>query len=171
MMKKQLETTIRWLGHVRYLIPCIYYFLSQLRSLLSQAGKQQLIKINNKCVSDLVLMQAVLDKAKNGVDMNLLAFRSPNRIYYLDSCSAGLGGYSNQGQAWQFRVPEEYLFRALNNLLKFLAAIITPLINVIEGRLNAGDCTLSMMDSTMAEGWMQKSNFVEPDDDPVQATA
>jgi hypothetical protein len=25
-----------------------------------------------------------------------------------------------------------------------------------------------MTDSTTAEGWMQKSNFVEPDNDPVQ---
>ena len=27
-----------------------------------------------------------------------------------------------------------------------------------------------MTDSTTAEGWMQKSNFVEPDDNPIQAT-
>jgi hypothetical protein len=59
----------------------------------------------------------------------------------------------------------------LNNLVKFLAAIITPWINIIEGRLSAGDCALSMTDSTTAEGWMQKSNFVEPDNNPVQATA
>ncbi len=58
--------------------------------------------------------------------MNLLAFRSPDRIYYLDSCPHGLGGYSDQGHAWQFKVPNKYLFRALDNLLEFLAAIITP---------------------------------------------
>jgi hypothetical protein len=89
----------------------------------------------------------------------------------LDSCPHGLGGYSNQGHAWRFKVPDKYLFRASNNLLEFLAAIITPWIDIIEGRLSARDCALSMTDSTTAEGWMRKSNFVKPDDDPVQATA
>ena len=36
--------------------------------------------------------------------------------------------------------------------------------------LSLGDCALSMTNSTTAEGWMQKSNFVEPDGDPIQAT-
>jgi hypothetical protein len=98
--KKQLESTIGWLGHVGYVIPWVYHFMSRLRSLLSQAGKQRSIKINSKYVSDLKLMQAVLDIAKNGVDMNLLAFRSPDCIYYSESCPAGLGGYSDQGRAW-----------------------------------------------------------------------
>ena len=56
--------------------------------------------------------------------MNLLAFRSPDRIYYSDSCPAGLGGYSDQGFAWRFAIPDELLFRASNNLLEFLAAVI-----------------------------------------------
>ena len=56
---------------------------------------------------DLKLMQTVLDKARGGIDMNLLMFRFPDRVYYLDLCPAGLGGYSNQGQAWQFRVPDK----------------------------------------------------------------
>ena len=58
------------------------------------------IKINEICAKDLELMQSILDKAKKGIDMNLLAFRSPDRIYYSDSCPAGLGGYSDQGFAW-----------------------------------------------------------------------
>jgi hypothetical protein len=48
-------------------------------------------------------MQSILEKAKEGIDMNLLAFRSPDRIYYSNSCPAGLGGYSNQGHAWQLK--------------------------------------------------------------------
>jgi hypothetical protein len=169
--KKQLESTIGRLGHIGYVMPWVYHFLSQLRSLLSCSGKHRQIKIDNKCIRDLDLMQEVLDKTKNGVDMNLLAFRSPDRIYYSDSCPDGLGGYSNQGHTWRFKVPDEYLFRASNNLLEFLAAIITPWIDLIEGYLSAGDCALSITDSTTAEGWMQKSNFVKPNKDPVQAIA
>jgi len=71
-------------------------------------------------------MQSILDKAKKGIDTNLLAFRSPDRIYYSDSCPAGLIGNSNQGFAWRFTTPNDLLFRALNNLFEFLAAVITP---------------------------------------------
>ena len=171
--KQQLESTIGRLGHVGYVIPWVFHFLSRLRTLLSKTNKGRFrsIRINKKCVKDLVLMQTVLNKAREGVDMNLLVFRSPDRVYYSDSCPAGLGGYSNQGRAWQFKVPDKHLFKASNNLLEFLAAVISPWINFIKGRLVAGDCALSMTDSTTAEGWMQKSNFVEKGEDPIQATA
>ena len=129
----------------------------------------QSIKIDKICVKDLELMQSILDKAKKGIDMNLLAFWSPDRINYLDSCPVGLGGYSDQGFAWRFTIPDNLLFRASNNLLEFLAAVITPWIDIIHGSLTAGDCALSMTDSMTAEGWMRKSNFVEPKKHPVQA--
>ncbi len=88
--------------------------------------------------------------------MNLLGLRSPDRFYYSYSCPAGLGGYSNQGFAWRFRIPENLLFCVSNNLLEFLAAIIMPWIDIIGGRLSPGECALSMIDSTMAKGWMKK---------------
>ena len=112
-------------------------------------------------MKDLELMKEILEKAKNGIDMNLLAFRAPDRTYYSDSCPAGLGGYSDQGHAWRFLVPPHLQFRATNNLLEYLAAIITPWIDLLAGRLDRGDCALSMTDSTTAEGWMRKSNFEE----------
>ena len=80
--KKQLESTIGRLGHIGLVIPWVYHFLSRLLSLLLCYGSRCLIKISDNCVSDLILMQAVLEKAKYGIDMNLLAFRSPERIYY-----------------------------------------------------------------------------------------
>jgi hypothetical protein len=55
-------------------------------------------------------MQLILDKAKYGINMNLLAFWTPDHIYYSDSCPDGLGGYSNQGHAWQFKVPGNLKF-------------------------------------------------------------
>jgi hypothetical protein len=84
------------------------------------------ITVDKNCKNNLVLMQKVLDKAKGGIDMNLLGFRSPNRFCYSDSCPAGLGGYSNQGFTWRFRIPDNLLFCASNNLLEFLVAIIMP---------------------------------------------
>jgi hypothetical protein len=116
-------------------------------------------------------MQGILDKAKQGIDMNLLAFQSANCVYYSNSCPTGLAGYSNQGYAWRFKVPDDLQFRASNNWLELLAAITTPWINIIGGCLSLGDCALLMTDSMTAEGWMKKSNFVEPNNNPIQATA
>ena len=152
--------TIGCLGHTGFIIPWVYHFLSHLRSLLAQVWNRRVISINKKCIKNLKLMQTILDKAKNGIDMNLLAFRSPVCIYYSYFCLASLGGYSNQGHVWRFKVPDNLQFWALNNLLEFLAAIITPWIDIINGWLSPGDCTLSMTNSMTAEGWMRKSNFV-----------
>ncbi len=87
------------MGHIGFVIPWVYHFLSRLRFLLPRAQYKRRISINKKCMRDLELMQGILDKAKQGIDMNLLAFRSPDRIYYSDSCPASLGGYSVQGHA------------------------------------------------------------------------
>jgi hypothetical protein len=46
----------------------------------------------------------------------------------LDSCLADLGGSSNQQFAWHFKVPDKLLFPATNNLLEYLAAIVSPWI-------------------------------------------
>jgi hypothetical protein len=56
------------------------------------------------------------------------------------------------------------------HLLKFLAAVIALWINIINDRLNQGDCALLMMDSMTAERWMKKSSFIKPNDNPIQAT-
>ena len=59
--KKQLESTIGRLGHVGYIIPWEYHYLSRLRTLLSRAGKMRSIKIDEICAKDLELMQSILD--------------------------------------------------------------------------------------------------------------
>jgi hypothetical protein len=52
-----------------------------------------------------------------------------------------------------------------------LAAIITPWVDILTGRLKEGDCALSMTDNTMSEGWLRKkTNFIKDDEEPIQAT-
>ncbi len=169
MTKKAIESTIGQLGHVLFVIPWVFHFLSHLRTLLSQACNKRAITVDKNCKNNLVLMIKILNKTKGGIDMNLLSFCSPNRIYYLDSCPAGLGGYSNQGFAWHFRIPDDLLFRVSNILLEFLIGIIMPWIDIIGRRLSLGDCALLMTDSTIAKGWMKKLNFSKAGNDPIQA--
>jgi hypothetical protein len=149
--------------HIGFVIPWVYHFLSRLQSLLARSS-------NRRFVKDLELMQSILKKAKEGIDINLLTFRSLDRIYYSNSCPIGRGSYSNQEHAWCFKAPDNPQFRATNNFLKFLAAIITPWINIINGGLKQKDCAMSMTDSTTAKEWMKKSNFHKHNNDPIQGT-
>ena len=158
------------MGHVGFVIPWVYHFLIRLRSLHYRSKNCRFKTVNDTCMKYLELMKEIPAKAKLDIDMNLIAFRAPDQIYYSDSCPAGLGGYSDQGHAWRFHVPSHLQFRVTNNLLKYLAANITPWINSLAGHLEFGDCALSMTDSTTAEGWMRKSNFNEVGDDSIQAT-
>jgi len=102
--------------------------------------------------------------------MNLIVYRRPDRVYRSDSCPAGLGGYSDQGFAWRWYIEQELQGRASNNLLEHIASIITVWIDIINGRLKHGDCSLSMTDSTTSEGWTRKTNFKEDCEEPIQAT-
>jgi hypothetical protein len=102
---KDLETTIRQMGHVGFVIPWVHHFLSRLHSLHFRSENCRFIIINKTCMKDLELMTGILTKAHKGIDMNLLAFCTPDRVYHSDSCPAGLGGYSNQGHDWRFQIP------------------------------------------------------------------
>jgi len=117
---KDIDTNIERMGHMGFVIPWVYHFLSQLRSLHCRSKNRQFITVNNTCMN-LELMTEILAKAKLGIDMNILAFREPDRTCYSYSCLAGLGGYSNQGHAWHYFFPSHLQFGATNNLLEYLA--------------------------------------------------
>jgi hypothetical protein len=107
---KDLETTIGRMGHVGFVIPWVHHFLSRLRSLHFGSKNCHFITINETCMKDLELMTGILTKAHKGIDMNLLAFGAPDRVYHSDSCPAELGGYSDQGHAWRFQIPANLRF-------------------------------------------------------------
>ncbi len=106
-------------------------------------------------------MTNFLKHGSKGISMNQIAYRKPTHVYRSDTCPAGMGGYSHKGFAWQFYLPDNLKFRASYNLLEHMVGIISPWVNILAGRLNNGDCSLSMTDSTTSEGWMRKTNFKE----------
>ncbi len=168
---KEFEQTIGRLNHLALVVPFVNHFLSRLRELLykAQSSARRQTKIPPNCIDDLHLMIYFIKKANKGINMNQIAYRKPNIVYRSDSCPGGLGGYSHEGFAWRFAIPASLQFRASNNLLEHLAAVITPWIDTISGRLKEGDCALSMTDSTTSEGWLRKSNFRE-ENDQIQAS-
>jgi hypothetical protein len=113
-----------------------------------------------------------LEIARQGINMNLVAFRRPTHVYRSDSCPFGLRGYSDEGFAWRFKIPKDLRFQASNNLLEYIALIISPWVDLLAGSLNWGVCALSMTNSTTSAGWLCKTNFREltgNDPNPVQA--
>ena len=167
---KEIEKIVGRLIHLGNVLPSIHHFLSRLRELMRRAKNRRTISLNAIVIEDLKLMIFFLDEAKRGIDMNLLVYRKPTKVYRSDSCPAGLGGYSSNGYARRFYIPPELQFRASNNLLEHIGSIITPWVDVIEKRLGPGDCSLSMTDSSTSEGWARKTNFKEDGEEPIQAT-
>ena len=167
---KELEKNIGRLIHLGLVLPYVHHFMSRLRELQRRATNRRQVKVTEIYAEDLKLMLFFLQKAKDGVDLNLIAYRKPTHVYRSDSCPRGLGGYSHTGWAWRYYLPPHLRFRASNNLLEHLASIITPWIDILAGRLGPGDCSLSMTDSSTSEGWASKTNFKEDGEDPIQAT-
>ena len=124
----------------------VFHFLSRLSELKKRAKNRRSIKINEKCLKDLLLMLSFLDLERDGIDLNLLAYRKPIHVYRSDSCPAGMCGYSHKGYAWRFYIPDYLQERASNNWLEHTGFIITPWIDMVTGRLGPGDCSLSMID-------------------------
>ena len=98
---KDIETLIGRLGHLGVVIPFVYHFLSRLREWHHRSrNKRYPTALSTECRLDLILMLKFLDRARDGIDMNIISFRRPTHIYRSDSCPFGLGGYSSDGFAW-----------------------------------------------------------------------
>lgn len=136
---KQLETNVGRFVHVGQILPEINHFLNRLCSLLKQAKHQQKVHIPAQCLADCHLILKFLDVAHQGISMNNLVFRLPNRVYRSDSCPHGLIGHSDQGFAWRYYLLPKLRFRASNNPLEQIASITTVWIDILAVRVNPED--------------------------------
>ena len=101
-----LGTTIGRLGYVGVTVCPIFHSLRRIRELKERAMNSRSIKINEKCLKDLLLMLSFLDLVRDQIDLNQLAYRKPIYLYCSDSCPASIGGYSHKGYAWRIYIPE-----------------------------------------------------------------
>ena len=108
----ELECLIGRLNHAAAILPMARHFMGRLRSLEQKCHKFSTIKIPSAAQKDLQLWKKFLSKAHEGTSMNLLSFRMPTHAYQSDACEHGLGGYSNDGIAWQWSIPPNLLGRA-----------------------------------------------------------
>ncbi len=78
---KELESTIGRLGHFALVVLGVHHFLSRLRELHQLATHRRSIRLSDDCRKDLLLMLRFLEIARQGINMNLIAFCRPTHVH------------------------------------------------------------------------------------------
>ena len=78
---KELERIIGRLIHLGIPLPPIHNFMSRIRGFLRRAKNRRIIKLNAMVIKYIKLMLFLLEEAVGGVDMNILVYRKPTKIY------------------------------------------------------------------------------------------
>ena len=129
---------------------------------------------------DMSVWIELLERARRGVNFNLLTCRVPTNVLLADACPFGMGGYSiKSGLAWQIQLnPEVYEMAGIredtnidatlaenpnlklsNNLFEFIAQVITIWFEFHNGDIGPLNSVLCMSDNSSAIGWMHKASF------------
>jgi hypothetical protein len=157
---KELETLIGRLNHAGFIIPLAQHFLGRLRKALYAASHCQSICLTDEQRDDLKQWLHFLEQAVNGISLNLLTFHRPTHIGCSDASEHGIGGFSaTTGIAWRWEIPLKLWWRATLNVLEYLVGYITLWMEIHVGKAPNGSCFLSQTDSTLAAGWLRKSNI------------
>ena len=161
---KELETLVGRLNHTAYIIPNSRHFMSRIHRGLEagRAGKRQR-KMGTEALEDLLLWEGFQDHAHQGVSMNLLVTREPNKICWSDACPYRLGGYSLSCRAWRLRIPRDspiFGHQGINNLLEFLGMAINIWLACLESK-GEEHCILAIGDNTSAIGWLCNSSRLD----------
>ena len=162
---KDLQSLLGRMEQVATIIPMFGHFLNNIRSTEIRAtatGKPQFI--NKRTREDLLLAQMFLAKAAEGVNLNLMSFRSPTHIYINDASEHGIGGFATHGRAWSWVIPPKLRGRAHINLLEFIAQLVSIWTDILEKKVKPLDCLLGMGDNTASMGWMRRANFRAKDE-------
>ncbi len=155
MKKKQLETLIGHLDHTATILPMLRHFMSRLRHALLRSTKHSWTCLRTSEKPDLHLMIFFLDMAKEGISINNVLFRKPNRIYRSKASEFGIGGYNlTSGLAWRFEIPTDCRLKTFFIFIRIIACLITIWVDILNHEIDPEDCILSQTDSTTANGWL-----------------
>jgi hypothetical protein len=160
---KTLESILGRLENVAIILKMLGHFLNNIRSIQIKASKSKHNqKLTKNAIEELKLSQSFLKRAHEGINMNLLTFREPTRIYIGDASEHGLGGMSlKSGKAWRYLISMKLRGRAHINLLEFLVQVISIWVDIESNSIEPQDCLLAMGDNTTAAGWCRRTNFRE----------
>ena len=149
---KKLESIIGRIERTSYAVPNAKFFINRLQYIMYQSTRRGWAHIPKSVRVDLNLHLEFIQQAAKGTSINNLVFRSPSRVYYVDSYPFGMGGYWAQGRAWRFYIPPSLRSIHTNNLLEFISQIICIWIDALDGNLPPLSCYLGCSDSTSSVG-------------------
>jgi hypothetical protein len=159
-----LETLVGRLNYVCFVIPVARHFMSRLRWLLITSRQGRRIRLRPQVLANLRLWLSFLRLAHRGISLNLISFRTPTHVFRPDALEHGIGGLCPiSGGAWSLEILTNCRVGCREgislNLFEFLGGIISVWVEVLAGRVPPGSCLLAQGDSTLATGWLKKSNF------------
>jgi len=168
-----MDSLIGRLNHACQILKMGHHFLNRLRVSIDRSkNSKSVFTISSRQDDDLAFWETLLAKALRGVSFNVIVFRRPTHVYLTDSCPYGLSGFSLcSGRAWRIKLPRDLIGKASNDLLEFIAGVISIWIDIIEGRVGTFDCCLALGDNTSAISWLHLSNFCSEKDVVHETTA
>jgi hypothetical protein len=156
-------TLVGRLNHVAFVIPAARHFIGRIRH-FEETTTKGTRRIPRVVLEDLSLWLDFLKQAQLGISLNILTTREPTTLYRVDACKHGIGGFNVfHGPAWRFPITPDLQNRATLNVLEFLASIVRPWVDYLEGHLPEFSCIWSQTDSTTADSGMHKSSFNDAD--------
>ena len=155
---KELESLIGRLNHAAHIIPHSRYFLNRIRQVLSRCKQFGPQSLPNSVLKDLALWDRLLDAmSSKGADINNITFTRPTDTIFSDACEIGMGGFSRDGLAWRFLLPDDLIGKFTINLLEFVAVYIT--IYMVLRNVGRNRRVLAFSDSSSALGWLYRASF------------
>ena len=92
---EELRSVLGRMENLATIIPMFGHFLNNVRALeIKATATDKSQRINNRAKEDFRLFLHFLKRAHAGVNMNLITFRIPTKIYINDASEHGLGGFS-----------------------------------------------------------------------------
>jgi hypothetical protein len=146
--------------HIASIIPGASHFQKRIYKAIARAKHHKFTKLSKPERDDLQLSLKFLERAKKGMDINLLVTRKPDHLGRSDAYKGGIGGFDlRSGRAWRLEIPNELRHCKSQNFLEFLACLVQILLMLMETDWQPGDCFLSIGDNTSALGWIRNANF------------